>query len=165
MKVHVKGRWEVWCHNPDGSLAWKDSFPNGLTNVGLNDILDVYFAAGTQKTNWYIFPIDNSGFSALAAGDTMSSHSGWTESTAYSESTRPAWAPGAAASLSMTNSTLRALTINASATLYGLGLVSNSTKGGTTGTLAATGAFTAPQVMVSGQVLSAQYTITLEATN
>src|SRR5262245_19022938 len=96
--LKIGGYFEVECYNPDGSLAWKDRFSNGIVNGALNDILSVYLAGGTQKTTWYLGLINNSGFSALAAADTISSHDGWSESTDYTESVRQTWTPGAPAS-------------------------------------------------------------------
>lgn len=159
--LSVRGEFYVQCLNADGSLAWSETFANGATNAGLNDILSVYFGAGTQKTTWYIGLIDNAGFSALAAADTISSHTGWTESTAYGEATRPQWSPAAVSSQSITNSTATAFTMNATVTIKGAFLVSNSTKGGTTGQLWATGSFSSAQALVNGQVLRVTYTSTI----
>src|SRR5688572_24328347 len=59
--------------------------PNGIVNVGKNKILDEMFFGATQipAANWFIGLVDLTGFSALAAADTMASHSGWQEFTAY----------------------------------------------------------------------------------
>lgn len=154
------GRFDVECRNADGSLAWRDSFPNGTTDAGINDNLAVYLASGTQKTTWYLGLIDDSGFSALNVTDTMASHTGWTESTAYAESVRQTWTPGAVAGKSVTNSSSPTFTMNATVTIKGAFLVSSNTKGGTAGTLWATGAFSAEQSLVSGQTLHFSYTCT-----
>lgn len=134
--------------------------PNGIVNGALNDIESVYLGAGTQKTTWYLGLVDNAAFSAFAAADTIASHSGWAESSAYSESVRQTWTPGAAASGIITNPTAANFTANATVTIKGGFLVSNSTKGGTTGQLWATGAFASNQALVNAQVLSVKYTLT-----
>lgn len=159
-EIGFLGKFYLECYNPDGSLAWKEEFPNGTTTAGLNSIESVYFAAGSQITTWYLGLIDNAGFSSLNASDTMGSHGGWAESTAYSESVRQTWSPGAASGGVITNGTAASFTMNATATIKGAFLTSSNTKGGTTGTLWATGAFDSNQAVVSGQVLKVTYTCT-----
>ena len=128
---------------------------NGITNAGLNNLLDTYFGAGT----WYFGLINNSGFSTLAAADTMSSHSGWAELTTYSQATRPQWVPDAASGQSITNSTLASFTMTGTVAVVGAFVTSNSTKGGSTGTLWATGLFNSVQNLTSGQILRLPYTL------
>jgi hypothetical protein len=112
-----------------------------VTNSALNDVLEVYLRDGTKTATWYVGLIDNSPTPTLAAADTPASHAGWSESTAYSESTRPAWTPGAAASQSMTNTTSVDFTINSTPTIYGFFLASVATKGATSGKFFGTAAF------------------------
>lgn len=155
------GAFTFQCHNPDGSLAWEEECVlNGDTTSGLNDMLGVYFNSGTQKTTWYIALVDNSGFTAFAASDTISSHSGWSESTAYSDTTRRQWTPNAPSAGIITGSTA-SFAINGTATIHGAFIVSNSTKGGTTGQLFATGPFGSNQAVSNGQTLSVTYSKTL----
>ncbi len=126
-----------------GRLLWEDVAHNLVTTVGKNSILDVYLGASTQITSWFVGLVDNSGFSAYNAADTMASHSGWTESTAYDESTRVAATWGSAASSgTKTTSAVSAFTMSATTVLDGCFMNSVSTKSGTTGTLYSAGAFT-----------------------
>jgi glycine cleavage system H lipoate-binding protein len=163
--IEASGHFHVECVNPDGSIAWVDDIHNMATTVGLNHMLSTELGAGTQVTAWYLGLISNTGFSALAAGDTMAAHAGWVENQSYAEAARPTWTPGTAASGSITNPSVIAFTINASGqSIYGFFLTSVSTKGGTTGTLFSTGALSAVQSPVNGQVLNVTYTITLTAT-
>jgi hypothetical protein len=62
---------------------------------------------------------------------------GFNEMTGYSEATRPAWTPnGAPASGAISNSSSpAAFSFNGTSRIFGAFLISNSTKGGTTGTL------------------------------
>ena len=167
LEQKFKVTFEFWCRDPDGSLAWHEVVEcddhkdgNGNTTAGLNSILSVYLASGTQITTWYLGLVDSAAFSTYAAADTMSSHSGWAESTAYSESVRQTWTAGTVASGSVSNSaSLATFTINATVTMQGAFLVSNSTKAGTTGTLFATGSFASAQSLVSGQTLTVKCTI------
>jgi hypothetical protein len=102
------------------------------------------------------------------AADTMSSHiNSWTENTSYSEGTRQTWTKNAVASGgAMSNSSAKAVfSINAAnVRIFGAGLCSNSTKGGTTGTLYGGGLFTAAsRLLQSGDTLSIQIDPSLTA--
>ena len=107
---------------------------NGITNEGKNDALDVLFDGGTQITSWYLGLIDDTGFTALDAGDTYDNinqaGNGWDEFTDYTDpqngdstTTRPEWAPDEPASQSVSNSTVRSYDITASGTVKGLFVV------------------------------------------
>lgn len=156
--LNMRGRFHVE-HIRDGEVLEQFALPNGIVDVGLNSILNVYFVAGTQITVWYLGLIDNAGFSALSNADTMSSHAGWTESTAYSNANRPTWTVGAAASRAVTNAATVDFTINATATIKGIFATSNNTKGGTTGTLWATAAFGSTVSVINGDTLKITYTV------
>ncbi len=157
-----KGKWVIEHLDKDGNVKAVYDMPNDIVNQGKNDIFEVMFHDGTQiaSTSWFLGLISNSGFSALAAGDTMSSHSGWTEATGYTQSTRVAWGPGTAASQSITNASPAVFDMNATATIKGVFVTTNSTKGGTTGRLWSTALFTSGDVPVSnGDQLRATYTL------
>lgn len=137
------------------------AYHNAATTAGLNYLLDAAFRAQTAVTTWYIGLIDNAGFTALAAADTMSSHAGWAEFTSYSETTRQAWTiANAAASGSLTSSATTTFTISADGTLRGLFLASSGTKSGTTGTLWATATEANTRDVTNGQSLEVLYTNT-----
>lgn len=134
--------------------------PNTVMNLGRNSILDTSIGGVTQIAVWDVGLIDNSGFSAIAAADTSASHAGWTESTAYSESVRQTYTPAAASSQSITNSASKAtFTINGTATINGAFIISNSTKGGTTGTLLCAASFGSTRAVLSGDTLRVTYSI------
>jgi hypothetical protein len=137
------GRWDVVCRDRHGNVKWTDHIDNLIVNAGLDHLLDVALSAGTQITTWYIGLTD--GTPTVAAADTMSSHAGWTEVTAYDEAARQTWTDGGVSSQSVSNSASPAtFTISTDGTTVGgLFLTSVSTKGGTTGTLYAAGAFSA----------------------
>lgn len=166
------GRWtdvRVW-HNrqhlndyrKSGGLVlpklWLPDFDNGITDVGIHYLLEAGFRGGSAISTWYAGLIDNSGYTGVAAGDTMSSHSGWTEiTTQYDEAARQTLTFGAAASRAITASV--SFTMNATKTVQGIFVNSVSTKGGTTGTLWSTALFSSPPGLVSGNVLTANYTL------
>lgn len=140
---------------------WEHRFHNMTTNAGLNHQIGVELAAVSKESTWYLGLINNAGFTNLAAGDTSSSHTGWTELTDYSEGVRQTWTPGSVASQQVTNPTPASFTISGTVSINGAFLISNSTKGGTTGTLFATGSFGAPQSLIAANVLQVTYTYSM----
>jgi hypothetical protein len=155
----IGGVFQYRILNADGSL-YKDweKFKNGVPNAALNDVLQVYLGNGTQKTTWYIGLIDNSGFSSLSQNDTIASHTGWSESTAYNETVRQTCTFGTASGQVINNvASLASFTINTTVAVNGAFLVSNNTKGGTSGLLFATGSFASVQNLSNGQVLQVRY--------
>lgn len=162
--VGVKGRWEITCRDKHGNIKWTDHIDNLVTNAGLNYLLDAGLSGGTQVTTWYVGLTD--GTPTPAAGDTMASHDGWTEVEAYDEATRVEWTDGGVSNQSVSNSGSAAeFTISTNGTTVGGAfLVSNSTKGGTTGTLYAVGAFSAgDKVLDDDDVLTVTATFTAAA--
>lgn len=160
-KLPLNGRFKVEVLDKDGNVKHVDEFNNDIVNQGKNDLFEIMFHDGTQvaSSSWFIGLISNSGYSALAAADTMSSHSGWTEFTGYSQSTRVAWGPGAAASQSITNASAATFDINSSGTVKGIFVCTNSTKGGTSGRLWSTALFTADVPVANGDQLRVTYTV------
>ena len=86
----AKGVYKIQCHDKDGNLKWEDEAPNLVVNVGLQDMNAKYFTGSAYTAAWYIGLYGAAASNNPAAGDTMSSHAGWTEVTAYSQATRPA---------------------------------------------------------------------------
>ena len=155
-KVKIGGVFKVWCYDSEGKLKWFDTAKNLVVNEGLNHLLDVLLTGGTQVTTWYVGLTD--GTPTVAAADTMSSHSGWTEITAYSESTRPEYVETRSGQTVSNSASKASFSINASTTSGGAFLTSDSTKGGTSGTLLCAAAFTAGNKSLSnGDTLNVQY--------
>lgn len=84
------GHYLVECHDKDGNLKWSVDSDNLVVNVGLQYMAGVALTSTAQITTWYIGLYGAAASNTPAAGDTMSSHAGWTEVTDYSESTRVA---------------------------------------------------------------------------
>lgn len=143
-----------------GLLLATYKLPNGVVNVGLDDVLSVYFDGGTQSATWYVGLIDDSGFTGLASGDTMSSHAGWSEFTGYTSGTRTTWPNDAPSGQSITNTTTADFSINMTGDVKGAFLVNNSSKGGTTGILYSTAIVATAVPVVSSDTLRAIYTVT-----
>lgn len=153
------GYFLVEHRNKAGKLIGVYRVPNGIVDVGMNHILDTEFVAGSQSSTWYIGLVDNSGWTAFADADTMSSHAGWSVSTVYSQATRPQWTVGAAAARQVTNASTVDFSINGAATLKGIFVVDDNVKGGTAGTLWATAAFSSTVSVQSGDTLKITYTV------
>jgi hypothetical protein len=156
-----QGHFRIQHYDAKGREIGVYDVKNLVVNQGKNDILEVYFHDGTATaaSGWYMGLISSSGYSAIAAGDTAASHSGWTEFTGYSESTRQSWGQGAAASQSITNSTPVTFSINATGTVKGAFIITNSTKGGTSGKLWAAALFSADVPVNNGDQLKVTYTL------
>ena len=149
---------EVIC-GKTGKVKHKETVHNVVANVGKNYALDAAFRPATSQLTWYIGLVDNSGWTAFAAGDTMSSHAGWAEFTSYDESARQAWGPSAAASQSISNSAAASFTVNGSGTLKGIFVTSDNTISGTAGTLWAGTAFSTTIPVSSSDVINVTYTV------
>jgi hypothetical protein len=153
--------YRVECFDRDGNLKWVEENPNLTVNAGLNDVLSQYFKGSTYTAAHYVGLIDNAAFSAIAAGDTMASHAGWAESTAYSNANRPTLTLGSVASQSVDNSASKAaFNVNATATIKGAFVTTNNTKGGSTGTLYGAAAFGSTRSVENGDTLNVQVTLT-----
>jgi hypothetical protein len=163
----AKGVYKIQCHDKDGNLKWEDEAPNLVVNEGLQDMNAKYFTGTTYTAAWYIGLYGSGATNSPAAGDTMASHAGWTEVTAYSQATRPACTFGtpttANPSVATNSASPASFSINGTTTVGGAFVTSNNTKGGTTGTLYSAADFSAPgdRSVVSGDTLSVTYTLSL----
>ena len=161
-QANATGVYVAECFGPDGKLKWSDTIKNLVTTVGKNDALDKYLAGSAYTAAWYIGLIDSTGYTGVAAGDTSASHTGWAESSAYSQAARPTAGFSAASGGSKATSAALVYSINATATIKGSFLISNSTKGGTTGILYSAGLFTGgDKVVANGDTLNVSYTASL----
>jgi len=168
-KIKAGGVFKIQCFNKDGLLKWEAESKNLVVNVGLQYMAGTALVSTTQITTWYIGLYGAAASNTPAAGDTMSSHIGWTENTTYSNANRPT-ATFAAATLAdpsvVTNSASPAsFSINGTTTIGGAFLTSNNTKGGSTGTLFSAADFQSPgdRNVVSGDTLNVTYTFSLDA--
>ncbi len=168
-KVKAGGVFTIQCHDAEGNLKWEESSHNLVVNVGLQDMNAKYFTGSSYTAAWYLGLYGAGASNTPAAADTMSSHAGWTEVTAYSQSTRPACSFGtpttADPSVATNSASPATFSINATTTVGGAFLTSNNTKGGTTGILFSAADFSSPgdRAVVSGDTLSVTYTFSLDA--
>jgi hypothetical protein len=163
------GVFHVQCFDKDGNLKWEAEKHNLVVNVGLKDMNDKYFSGATYTAAWFIGLYGAGATNNPAASDTAASHAGWTEVTAYSQATRPAASFAAATtadpSVITTSASPAVFSINGTTVVGGAFLISNNTKGGTTGVLFSASDFTSPgdRSVVSGDTLNVTYTFSLDA--
>jgi hypothetical protein len=161
------GLFEIKCHDKDGNLKWEAQSKNLVVNVGLQYMAGSALTSVTQITSWFIGLYGAGASNTPAAGDTMSSHAGWTEVVAYSNATRVAatFVTATAANPSVVTNTASPATfnINGTTTVGGAFLTSGSAKSGTTGTLFSAADFGSPgdRSVVSSDTLSVTYTFSL----
>ena len=156
--------YRVEARDSKGNLKWIDEFDNLVVTAGLNDSLDKHFKGSTYTAAWYVGLTD--GTPTFDPADTMSSHTGWVEVTAYDEAVRQTLTLGSVSAGSVNNIGNEAIfTISSdSTTTGGAFVVSNSTKGGSTGVLYGGGAFSkGDKTLDDGDTLSVTVTLTATA--
>lgn len=161
----IGGHFHTECYDKYGNLKWEDYADNIVVDEGLNAIMDIMFGGGTQITTWYCCLFEND---FTPDGDETYAVPGYTESTAYDESTRPEYDESAAVSGMITNSASKAtFTINATKTIYGASIVggggSPTTKGNTAGggTLFCAARFTSSRSVEDDDVINLTYQLSV----
>lgn len=168
--MQVAGFYDVECRDENGVVKWVERFANLVTNPGKIDLLDKYLSGSAYTAAWFLGLVDGASAPTYNAADTMASHAGWNESTAYSNANRvtAAWggatASGGGSGTAGTGSKVSSaavFNINATATIAGVFLTTSNTKGGTTGILYSAGSFTGGnRAVANGDTLSVTYTAT-----
>ena len=167
--AQASGLFEIKCHDKDGNLKWQAESKNLVVNAGLAYMAGSALTSVTQITTWYLGLYGAGASNTPAAGDTMSSHAGWTEVVAYSNATRVAatFVTATTANPSVVTNTASpaVFNINGTTTVGGAFLTSGSAKSGTTGTLFSAADFGSPgdRNVVSSDTLSVTYTFSLAA--
>ena len=169
--AQAAGAYHVECRDKDGNLKWTAETKNLVVNAGLAYMAGSALTSVTQITSWYLGLVTGPGSgTTYAAGDTMSSHAGWTEFVNYSNGTRVAatFATATTANPSVATNTASPAVFNingAGGTVAGAFLTSGSAKSGTTGTLFSAADFGSPgdRTVVNGDTLSVTYQFSLAA--
>jgi len=167
--AQATGKYHVECHDKDGNLKWTAESKNLVVNAGLQYMAGTALTSVTQITTWYLGLYGSGATNSPAAGNTMASHTSWTEVTDYSNANRvtASFATATTASPSVVTNTASpaVFNINGTTTVGGAFLTSDNTKGGTTGTLFSAADFGSPgdRSVVSGDTLSVTYTFSLAA--
>lgn len=152
-------------------VKWDEYAHNTVVTVGKNAMLDAALAGSSYTvTGPYMGLIGAVSYSAIAAGDTMSSHSGWTEAGATNAPTytgpRKTVAWSAAASGSKSPSSAPVFAITGTGTAKGVFMVfgsgASSTIDNTSGTLFSAGLFSGgDEAVVNTNTLTVTYSISL----
>lgn len=140
---------------------------NLLPDAGILSILNVYFGASAKLPAWYLALFSGAvnptaGLTAANFAATMTEISSNTEG--YSQLTRPQWTPGAAASNTIGNLSAKAaftIVCTSSITVNGAALISENTKGGTSGTLASCARFAQARTLFNNDPFELGYTVSL----
>jgi hypothetical protein len=157
-QIQITGHYDVRCLDVGGNVKWEDNIKNLVVTVGKNDLLTQYFKGAAYTAAWYMGLVDGASSPTYAAGDTLASHAGWTESTAYSGSNRIATTFGTASAGSLTSNSA-SFSINASATIAGALMCQTQVRATTTGVLYSAGNFTGGnRTVVSGDTIVVTYT-------
>ena len=146
--------YEIECRGADGQVKWREKIRNLVTTAGKNDLLDKYFKGSSYTAAW---KLGLKGTGSAAAGDTLSSHGGWSEVTPYAGN-RPAITFGTSSGGSNT-ATAVSYAINASATVAGAFVTDQAS--GTSGILYSAGDFAQSRSVVNGDTLNVTLTVSV----
>ena len=159
------GVYTVTCVGADGVEKWSDTFHNLVVNQGLQDMNDKYFKASGYTAVWYLGLVTGPGAgNTYAAADTLASHAGWPENTAYTGSRKtvtfgiPTTADPSVVSNSASPS---AFSMTGTATIAGAFLATTTDN---SGVLFSVGNFTGGDKSVAnGDTLNVTYQFSLDA--
>jgi hypothetical protein len=155
----------VYIHDVNGSDERVDS--NLLTDEGLNHILNVAFNGATATSTWYLalYSGNVSPASSWTAANFASNATEITSTTeGYSESVRQTYVEAASTAKSITNTANKAaftIATATSVTVWGAGLLSSSTRGGTSGVLVSAAKFSTSRVLYDTDVFNLGYTVSM----
>ena len=161
------GVFTVTCYDKDGHEKWVNIAPNLVVNTGLQSMNTQFFTGSAYTAAWYIGLVNGtSATTTFSGGDTLASHTGWTENSQY-VGNRKAASFGAATLADPSNinnsSSAASFTMNATANIAGAFLANVAS--GTTGLLFSAADFQSPgdRSVVSGDVLNITYSFNLDA--
>lgn len=170
-KADAQGFYEIECRDKNGNLKWKDFVKNLVTTEGKNTALTHYLKGSTYTAVNYMGLISSVSYTTgPAAGDTLSSHGGWTEAVAGTCANRGTPSFGTASGGSLALSSGLAFSIIGTDTIKGVflaikssaGTSPTSTPGNTNGALYSAGLFSGGDKSVgNGDTLTVTYTASL----
>jgi hypothetical protein len=170
-QAEAHGRYQIECVGQDGALKWRETIDNVVCTVGKNLALDTFLAGSAYTVvGPFVGLISSTSFTAVAAGDTMASHSGWLEAGGTNTPTytgtrkTAAWSAASAGSKALSAALAFALTgsgtVKGAFVCYGAGAL--ATKDDTNGVLWSAGTFsTGDKAVSSGDTLNVSYSSSL----
>jgi hypothetical protein len=165
--VGAGGVYIVECIGADGQVKWADEFHNLILNEGLQDMNAKYFNGAGYTAAHFVGLIQGpAAGNTIAAVDSLASHAGWPETTAYTGSRKTLTmgsATDADPSVISNTASVASFAMNATVTVAGAFLATVSS--GTAGVLFSAGNFTGGDKFVdSGDTLNVTYQFSLAAT-
>lgn len=167
--IQLRGDYTFECLDKNGNLKWRKTIKNTVVTVGKNILLSTLMTGSSYSvTGPYMGLISSVSYSAIVAGDTMSSHSGWLEAgnahaPTYS-GTRATCSWSAASGGSISLSASASFAITGTGTVEGAFIVLGSgavaTIDNTSGTLFSAAVFSGgAQAVTSSDTLNVAYTL------
>jgi len=175
--VGIEGHYHVECRDANGNLKWSEDFDNQVVQVGKIFMLSqTLLTSPVALVGPYLGLVSGSG-NTFSPTDTMTSHAGWTEFTAYTVSSSAVRGTAVFSTPTGNNNTTPAsnvVTAAASAITYTItgsggtiggcflvtGTGASSTLGNTGGTLYSAGAFGTAKTTTAGDTVSVTYSTT-----
>lgn len=140
---------------------WRDRSKNLVVTTGLNEYQKEFWTGAAYTAALFVGLVNNANFGSIALTDTAAKivtgvpaggDNQWRESTSYSESVRQTLLMGTAVAGAIDNSSsVATFTVTTGFTLKGAFVVTNSTKGGTSGILIGAAAAASTQAFTTGQ--------------
>ena len=173
--VGIEGAYHVVCRDVEGNVKWEDQFSNLVVAVGKQLMLDTLLSGSAYTTVGPFLGLISGASPTFAAADTMASHAGWTEFTAYTVGGSAvrgtaSFSSATSAGTTPTNVTTKAATsitytiTGGGGTIGGCFLVTGtgavSTISNTSGTLYSAGAFATAKTTTAGDTVSVTYSTT-----
>jgi hypothetical protein len=131
---------------------------NLVVTEGLNYLVGVAVKSVTPITSWFVAPFSGD-VTVQATWTAANFTSNATEVTAYSSATRPAWVGGSVTAGAVNSFAAKAefAATSNGVVIRGAGMVSLSTKSGTTGTLLGASRFPSAKTLDTGEILEIGY--------
>lgn len=146
--------YDITCTDSGGKCKWHERIHNLVTTAGKNDLIDKYFKGSSYTAAWYL---GLKGSGAAAAGDTLSSHTGWSEIIPYAGNRTPITFGTTSAGSNTANAV--AVSINATATVSGAFICSAGS--GNSGILYSVSDFSVVRSVINGDTLSVALTVSV----
>jgi hypothetical protein len=169
--IKVRGRYVVECRDKDGNLRWTETIDNVVCTLGKNLMFNTAFTGSAYTvTGPFMGLISGTSYTAVAAADTMTSHTGWLEAgnanaPQYSGS-RPTCVWSAASGGAIVLSAALNFTFTAGGTVQGafvnFGSGASATIDNTGGTLWSAGVFgTGARTVLTGDAINVSYSASM----
>lgn len=173
----IEGHYHVECRDKDGNLKWTEDFANQVVQAGKIFMFSQLLQASPISLVGPFLGLVSGSSNTFSPTDTMASHAGWSEFTAYTVSGSAVRGTASFATPTGNNNTTsgsNVVTCSATAITYTItgaggtvggcflvtGTGASSTQSSTTGTLYSAGAFGTAKATTAGDTVSVTYSTT-----